>query len=226
MTEFAILCMITCTSGIILSCVRIWLDFVEYSRWWTCGQAPVIQVCLVSRWKAHKARARQPPQDLPRAAQPFHSCEWALTACVRGSPPIDQWMEGALTGPEEVSFFEDEWRNPVFVGDILRIIEGFMAKDRGALRAAQARHPIQPNRSASNSSQLLTCLMISIRLDLHVSPLRCHLDTPDFQHGGAAATLACGHGPSGEHMFSRVCFAARHNYYCPLGRMDNSSHYL
>jgi dTDP-4-dehydrorhamnose reductase len=33
-----------------------------------------------------------------------------------------QWMDGALAGTEPVDFFNDEYRNPIFVGDILTVI--------------------------------------------------------------------------------------------------------
>mmetsp|Transcript_24145 Transcript_24145/g.40472 ORF Transcript_24145/g.40472 Transcript_24145/m.40472 type:complete len:315 (+) Transcript_24145:69-1013(+) len=44
-----------------------------------------------------------------------------------------QWMEGALTGPEEVSFFEDEWRNPIFVDDIIAVVNTLLVKDIDAV---------------------------------------------------------------------------------------------
>jgi dTDP-4-dehydrorhamnose reductase len=33
-----------------------------------------------------------------------------------------QWMDGALRGTEPIDFFNDEYRNPVFVQDILAVI--------------------------------------------------------------------------------------------------------
>ena len=49
-------------------------------------------------------------------------------------------MEGALTGPEEVAFFEDEWRNPIFVEDILKVVDGFIAKDKLVNNGGGAPH--------------------------------------------------------------------------------------
>lgn len=33
-----------------------------------------------------------------------------------------QWMDGALAGTEPVDFFNDEYRNPIFVCDILTVV--------------------------------------------------------------------------------------------------------
>mmetsp|Transcript_22484 Transcript_22484/g.31275 ORF Transcript_22484/g.31275 Transcript_22484/m.31275 type:complete len:314 (+) Transcript_22484:102-1043(+) len=37
-------------------------------------------------------------------------------------PLFLQWMEGALRGPDPIDFFHDEWRSPIFVHDIVKII--------------------------------------------------------------------------------------------------------
>jgi len=44
-----------------------------------------------------------------------------------------QWMDSALAGTEKVSFFNDEFRNPIFVQDILKIVRILIAKKDEAM---------------------------------------------------------------------------------------------